>query len=68
MIKEIGILFLLLLVVVIFGNIWFNLIASILSKFRKIFTHRREPAAWHPLPADEEAEIKKEKEKQTGSR
>ena len=26
-----------------------------------MFTHRREPAAWHPLPADEEAEIKRKK-------
>ena len=51
MIKEIGILFLLLLVVVIFGNIWFNFVESILGRIIRIFTRGKEPA-WHPFPDD----------------
>ena len=54
MIKEIGILFLLFLVVVIFGNIWFNFVESILGRIKRIFTRGKEPA-WHPFPDDKPA-------------
>lgn len=51
---EIGMRLLFLVAVFIFGNIWFRFIETILSRIKKIFTRRKEPQAWHPLPPDKE--------------
>lgn len=53
MIKEIGGIFVFLLVIVIFGNIWFHFVESILAKIRKFLRRHEEPPAWHPLPKEE---------------
>lgn len=52
--KEIGGILLLLVVLVIVGNLWFHLVESLLGRIRRLFTRRREPPAWHPLPPEQE--------------
>ena len=51
---EIGAFLLFLAAVLIFGNLWFHFIETILSRLKKIVTRRKEPPAWHMLPRDEE--------------
>ena len=51
---EIGAFLLFLAAVLIFGNLWFHFIETILSRLKKIVTRRKEPSAWHTLPQDEE--------------
>ena len=51
---EIGAILLFLLVVFIFGNLWFHFIEAILRRIKKLFTRRQKPPAWHTLPPDEE--------------
>ena len=51
---EIGAFLLFLAAVLIFGNLWFHFIETILSRLKKIVTRRKEPPAWHTLPPDEE--------------
>ena len=50
--KEIGGILLLLVVLVIVGNLWFHFVESLLGRIRRLFTRRREPPAWHPLPPE----------------
>ena len=52
--KEIGAILLFLLAIVIFGNLWFSFVESLLAKIKKLFSRRQEPPAWHTLPSDEE--------------
>ena len=54
--KEIGGMVLLLLAMVIFANLWFALVESVLGRIRRLFTRRREPPSWHPLPSEQEKE------------
>ena len=51
---EIGAFLLFLAAVLIFGNLWFHFIETILSRLKKIVTRSKEPPAWHTLPPDEE--------------
>lgn len=51
-VKEIGIILLVLILIVIFGNIWFNITESILSRIKRIFGRGKEPPVWHPFPDD----------------
>ncbi len=51
---EIGAFLLVLVIVFIFGNLWFHLIETILRQIKKRLARRREPPAWHPLPPDKE--------------
>lgn len=51
---KIGALLLFLVVVLIFGNLWFHFIETILRWLKKLFTRHHEPPAWHPLPPDKE--------------
>ena len=51
---EIGAFLLVLVVILIFGNLWFQFVEAILSQVKKLFTRRKEPPAWHTLPPDEE--------------
>ena len=44
---EIGAFLLFLAAVLIFGNLWFHFIETILSRLKKIVTRRKEPPAWH---------------------
>ena len=52
--KEIGGILLLLVVLVIVGNLWFHFVESLLGRIRRLFTRRREPPAWHPLPPEQD--------------
>ena len=52
--KEIGGILLLLVVLGIVGNLWFHFVESLLGRIRRLFTRRREPPAWHPLPPEQE--------------
>lgn len=54
LLKEIGAILLFLLAIVIFGNLWFGFVESILARIKKLFSRRQEPPAWHTLPADED--------------
>ena len=45
---------LLLVVVFVFGNLWFHFVEAILNRIKRLFTRRKEPPAWHTLPPDEE--------------
>ena len=48
--------FLLFLVIVfVFGNLWFRFIEAILKRLKKLFSRHREPPPWHPLPPDSQA-------------
>ena len=51
---EIGVFLLFLVVIFIFGNLWFHLIESILRRIKKRFTRRKTPPAWHVLPPEED--------------
>ena len=47
--------FLLFLVIVfIFGNLWFHFIEVILRWIKKLFTRYKKTSAWRPLPPDKE--------------
>lgn len=52
MIKEICGIFVFLFIIVIFGNIWFHFVESILAKIKKFLRRHEEPPAWHPLPKE----------------
>lgn len=45
---------LVLVVVFLFGQLWFHLVEAILGRLRRLLSRRREPPAWHPLPPDED--------------
>ena len=51
---EIGAVLLFLVVVFIFGNLWFHFVEAILSRIKSLFTRAKNPPAWHTLPPDEE--------------
>ena len=51
---EIGAILLFLLVVFIFGNLWFHFIEAILRRIKKIFMGDEKPSAWHAFPTDED--------------
>lgn len=56
--KEIGMILPVLLVIVIFGNLWFHFVESILDGIRRIFSKGKKEPAWYPLEnsRDEKAE------------
>lgn len=45
-----------LVIVFVFGNLWFRFIEAILKRLKKLFSRHREPPPWHPLPPDSQAE------------
>ena len=49
-----GVFALVLIVVFLFGQLWFHLVEAILSRIKRLFSSRREPPAWHPLPPEED--------------
>ena len=51
---EMGAFLLLLVVVFVFGNLWFHFVEAILNRIKRLFTRRKEPPAWHTLPPDKE--------------
>lgn len=51
---EISTFLLVLVIVFVFGNLWFHFIETLLKWVKKQFLHRKEPPAWHPLPQDKD--------------
>ena len=51
---EIVTIVLVLLVLVIFGNLWYSLVEGILKMIKGIFTSGKKPPVWHTLPNDED--------------
>ena len=51
---EIGAFLLFLVVIFIFGNLWFHFIESLLNRIKKQFTPHKKTPVWHPLPPDKE--------------
>lgn len=51
---EISAFLLLLVIIFVFGNLWFHFIETMLERLKKQFSHHKEPPAWHPLPQDED--------------
>ncbi len=47
---EIGAFLLFLVVVFIFGNLWFHFVETILRWIKKLFIGRQKPPTWHTLP------------------
>ena len=52
--KEIGIILLLLTAVLVFGNLWFYAVESVLSRIKKRFAREKTPPVWHTLSQEEE--------------
>ena len=50
---EIGAFFLVVVVVFIFGNLWFHFVESILNRLKRLFI-RPKDTPWHPLPPEQE--------------
>ena len=55
---EIGAILLFLLVLVIFGNIWFNIVESVLDKFKSMFMSNNNAQKWHKFPDNKDKEKK----------
>lgn len=47
MLKEIGIWFLVLSVLFIFGQLWFHLVEGLLSKIKSLLHRNKPPQRWH---------------------
>lgn len=43
-----------LVVVFVFGNLWFHLVESVLNRVKRLFTRHQDPPAWHSLPPEQE--------------
>lgn len=43
-----------LVAVFLFGRLWFCLVEAVLDRIRRLFSRRKEPPAWHPLPPEED--------------
>ena len=54
--KEIGACLLVLVAIVAVGNLWFHFVEGILERIKGLFTRRKAPPAWHPLPPEQEDE------------
>lgn len=42
-----------LLVVFLFGNLWFHLVEAVLNWVKHLFTRHQAPPPWHPLPPEQ---------------
>ena len=51
---EIGAVSIFLLVIFIFGRIWFHVPESLLDKIKRLFSRRKEKPAWHTLPEEKD--------------
>ncbi|MDR3729491.1 MAG: hypothetical protein Q3X94_06895 [Oscillospiraceae bacterium] len=50
----IGAFLIVLVAVFVFGNLWFHLVEWVLGRIKGLFTRRKDPPAWHPLPPEEQ--------------
>lgn len=54
--REIGIWLLVLTVILIFGQMWFQLVEGLLSRIKSLLSRHKKPPAWHTF---EETGVKK---------
>lgn len=52
----IGAFLIVLVVIFAFGNLWFHLVEGVLGWIKGLFTRRKDPPVWHPLPPEEQDE------------
>lgn len=52
--SEVGAFLAFLVVVFIFGSLWFHFIEANLRWIKTLCTRHKKPPAWHPLPPDQE--------------
>lgn len=53
--EAIGAVLAVMVIIFIIGRIWFHLVERILGGLKRLFC-RRQPAAWHPLPPEQDKE------------
>lgn len=51
--EKIGAVLLFMVILFIFGNIWFNIVESILNKIKRMFIKNEKTINWHNFPDDE---------------
>lgn len=51
---QIGAILLVLTVLVVFGNIWFNIVEVVLNKFKSLFVSNNNAQTWHEFPENTE--------------
>ncbi len=51
---EIGAVLIVLVVVFIAGRVWFHLVEGALGGLKRLFSRKKEPPPWHPLPSGQE--------------
>ena len=52
--REVGAILLVLTAMVIAANLWFHTVESVLDWFKRLFSRRKDPPAWHPLEPEQE--------------
>ena len=51
---EIGAVLAVLVVIFVIGHIWFHIVEGALGGLKRLFSRKKEPPAWHPLPPEQE--------------
>ena len=51
---ELGAFLLVLVVAFVLGRLWFHLVEGVLNRVRALFSRRKPPPPWHPLPHSRE--------------
>ena len=52
--RELGVILLILVVIFVFGQIWFHFVEGLLHWVKKLFPRRKDSSKWHPLPPEQE--------------
>ena len=47
---QIGAVLIALVIVFIVGHLWFHIVEGVLGGLMRLFSPKKEPPAWHPLP------------------
>lgn len=51
---EVGAFLFFLVVIFVFGNLWFHFVETILRWIKKLFIGQKKPTAWHRFPTDKD--------------
>ena len=57
---QIGAVLIALVIVFIVGRLWFHIVEGVLGGLKRLFSRKKEPPAWHPLPPDADNADKEE--------
>lgn len=52
---QIGAVLVVLLVIFVAGRLWFYMVEGMLGGLKRLFSRKKEPPAWHTLPAEQES-------------